>query len=127
MAELVAEQRNDPATGFPTVLLGDLNAVPGQRRGSPAHRRHRPAVPNLVFTDAWLAAGNTEPGWTWNGSNPHLADSTWPNRRIDYVLVSWPRPKPMGSISRCWLAGEEPCDGVVPSDHYAVVAELRTS
>lgn len=127
VAELVFELRNDPATGFPAVLLGDLNAVPDSDEVRQLTGASAPPIPNLVFTDAWLAVGNTDPGWTWSGHNPHLADSTWPNRRIDYVFVSWPRPKPMGSIGRCWLAGQEPRDGVVPSDHYAVVAELRTS
>jgi endonuclease/exonuclease/phosphatase family metal-dependent hydrolase len=76
-----------------------------------------------VFTDAWAVRGEGR-GCTFSEHNPHLANATWPNRRIDYVLVSWPRPKPRGSVRSCRLAGIEPVDGVVASDHYAVVAEL---
>jgi hypothetical protein len=40
-------------------------------------------------------------------------------------LVSWPRPKPIGNPVRAWIAGNEAVDGVYPSDHFAVVGELR--
>jgi hypothetical protein len=30
-------------------------------------------------------------------------------------------------VARCWLAGTTPVEGVTPSDHYAVVADLRTN
>jgi hypothetical protein len=83
-------------------------------------------VAHLVFTDAWPVGGDGGPGLTWDRANEHLADATWPQRRLDYLFVSWPRPKPLGSVARCWLAGTEPVDGVTPSDHYAVVADLRT-
>ena len=62
----------------------------------------------------------------WSAANPYLADSTMPERRIDYLLVSWPRPRPLGNPMRCWLAGVAPVDGVQPSDHYAVAADLVT-
>lgn len=127
VARLVDSLRNDPATGFPTVLLGDLNATPDSDEVRLLTGASAPPVPGLVFTDAWPAAGNAGPGWTWDGTNPYLADATWPNRRIDYVLVSWPRPKPVGSVAQCRLAGQDPVDGVVPSDHAAVVADLRTA
>ena len=63
-------------------------------------------------------------GHTWATANPYLADGAMPNRRLDYLLVSWPRPRPAGNPVRCWLAGTEAVDGVQPTDHYAVVADL---
>jgi hypothetical protein len=63
---------------------------------------------------------------TWSSENPHVAWSAWPNRRLDYLLVSWPRPRPAGNPLRCWLAGTKPVGGVQPSDHYAVVADFET-
>jgi len=126
LSRIVAEHRPDPATGFPAVLTGDLNAVPHADEIRLLTGARPPAVPGLVFTDAWEVAGGDRPGHTWNGANPYLADATYPNRRLDYVLVSWPRPKPVGSVTSVHLAGTEPVDGVMPSDHYAVVADLRT-
>jgi len=126
VSRLVAEHRPDPATGFPAVLTGDLNAVPHSDEIRMLTGARAVAVPGLAFTDAWEVAGGTDPGHTWHGANPYLADATYPNRRLDYVLVGWPRPKPVGSVQTVHLAGTEPIDGVMPSDHYAVVAELRT-
>jgi hypothetical protein len=81
-------------------------------------------VPGLVFTDLWELAGEGT-GHTWRRDNPYLGDSTWPNRRLDYLMVSWPRPRPLGSPASIRLAGLEAVDGVQPSDHAAVVAEIR--
>lgn len=125
VAELVAAERPDPTVGFPAVLLGDLNAVPQSDEIRLLTGATGPAYPGLVFTDAWDVAGFGR-GDTWDGTNPYLAEATWPNRRIDYVLVSWPRPKPLGTPVVTRLAGATPIDGVIASDHWAVVADLRT-
>ena len=46
------------------------------------------------------------------------------------LLVSWPRPKPVGNPLRCRLAGDGPVEvdgeSVWPSDHAAVVAEFAS-
>ena len=126
IAALVAERRGDPATAFPAGLTGDLNAVPDADEVRLLTGATAPTVPGLVFTDAWAVGGDGGPGHTWDRRNAHLAQATWPQRRLDYLLVSWPRPKPLGSVQRCWLAGDRPVGGVTASDHYAVVADLRT-
>ena len=46
-------------------------------------------------------------------------------RRIDYVFSGWPKEDGAGQIVRCTVAGKDAVGGVHPSDHYAVVAELR--
>jgi endonuclease/exonuclease/phosphatase family metal-dependent hydrolase len=51
-------------------------------------------------------------------------DSAWPERRLDYVMVGWPRARPAGNPVRARLFGVEPHDGVVPSDHYGVAVDL---
>lgn len=124
VAEFMAERRNDPATGYPAVLVGDFNAIPTSDEIRILTGEKTPAVAGLVFTDAWSTAGDGSPGHTWHSANPYLTDATWPNRRLDYIFVSWPRTKPAGTAIRCWTAGREPIDGVVASDHYAVVADL---
>ncbi len=124
LAEAAARWRGDPATDAPLVIGGDLNAVPDSNEIRMLTGRAPPPVPGLVFTDAWEVRGDG-PGHTWHAANPYLADAAWPNRRLDYMLVSWPRPKPFGHPARVWLAGTAPVDGVMPSDHYAVVVDLR--
>jgi endonuclease/exonuclease/phosphatase family metal-dependent hydrolase len=127
VARFVDGRRGPPGISFPAVLTGDFNALPHTDEMRQLSGASAPPVPGLVFTDAWDVAGGGQPGYTWDGSNPYLADATWPNRRLDYVLVSWPRPKPLGSVARVCLAGTEPVGGVMPSDHFAVVADLRTA
>lgn len=126
LAELVGRKRGDPERAFPTIVCGDLNAVPDSDEIRALTGRTPPLASGVVFQDAWELAGGGAPGWTWAGDNVHLADATWPNRRIDYVLVSWPHPKTMGTPIRVALAGTEAVGGLHPSDHYGVVADLRT-
>jgi endonuclease/exonuclease/phosphatase family metal-dependent hydrolase len=124
VAAMVAEHRGEPASAFPAVLCGDLNAVPGSEEVRMLTGERPPPVPGLVFTDTWSIVGDG-PGWTWSDDNPHLADAAWPRRRLDYVLVSWPRPKPIGNPVTARLVGTEEWGGVVPSDHYGVLVDLR--
>ena len=120
---LVDRHRPDDEAAPPPVLAGDLNAVPESEEIRRLTGLADPYRDGLVFTDCWAAVGDG-PGHTWTRDNPHAADALWPRRRIDYVLVAWPRSKPLGNPRTARLAGVEPRDGVVPSDHYAVVVEL---
>jgi endonuclease/exonuclease/phosphatase family metal-dependent hydrolase len=119
----VDRRQRDGAFDHPAVMAGDLNAVPESDEVRRLTGLSTPYVQGLVFTDAWAAVGDG-PGFTWTRDNPHSADAQFPLRRVDHVLVGWPRPKPLGNPLRAWLAGDEPVDGVVPSDHYAVVVDL---
>jgi hypothetical protein len=83
------------------------------------------AVPGVVFYDAWTAAGNEGPGHTWSNANPWAAPVLWPNRRIDYVFSAYPRRGGAGHPTACRVIGTEPVEGVVPSDHYGLVADFR--
>ena len=125
VAELVASVRGNAETAFPVIVAGDFNAMPDSDEMRSLLGRGEPPVPGLIFHDAWELAGDGTSGCTWSSSNPHLADAIWPNRRLDYVLVSWPRPKGVGTPVACRVVGTSPIDGAVPSDHYAVVADLR--
>lgn len=126
---MVSTLRGDPKVDLPVVLGADLNAVPdsdevrlltGRRAGGPA---------GVIMSDAWELVGEGS-GVTWRHDNPHVTHSAWPNRRVDYVMVSWPRPRPAGNPLSTWLAATEPVDlgdgPVWASDHAAVVADLNT-
>ena len=84
------------------LLLGDFNA--------------RPDAPEL--TPLWATLRDADPG------APTFPASA-PDRRIDYVFVGWPKAGGAGHVTRCTVEALEPVEGVVPSDHLAVLAELR--
>jgi endonuclease/exonuclease/phosphatase family metal-dependent hydrolase len=123
VCELVAARREAHPSPWPVVVGGDLNATPDSDEVRLLTGRRAPPVPGLVLTDAWEVAGEG-PGWTWRDDNAYLDQAAWPRRRLDYVLVSWPRT-PVGQPLRARLAGTAPVDGVQPSDHAAVVVDLR--
>lgn len=105
--ELIAVARG---TG-PAVLLGDLNASP-DRVGVPA-----------PWVDAWLAAGGDRAGGLTCGQSGDLSNVEPDLReRIDYVFTRGL------TVRTCRVVGGEPRDrtpdGLWPSDHAAVVAEL---
>jgi endonuclease/exonuclease/phosphatase family metal-dependent hydrolase len=124
LSAIVDSLREDPEIDTPVVMAGDFNAVPDSDEIRMLTGRREPAVQGLVFTDLWEVAGEGD-GMTWRRDNPYIADSTWPNRRLDYLFVSWPRPRPLGNPTRVWLAGVDAVGGVQPSDHAAVVADIR--
>lgn len=124
LCAIVDSLRSDPENENPVVIGGDFNAVPDSDEVRMLTGRREPAIDGLVFTDMWEVAGEGI-GHTWRRDNPYIDDSTWPNRRLDYLFVSWPRPRPIGNPTNVWLAGLEPVGGVQPSDHAAVVADLR--
>lgn len=109
---------------YPPVVTGDLNAEPDSDEIRLLGGVHTaPAAPGLVLLDAWRYADPADPGFTWDLRNPYQADSLIPSSRIDYVLVGLPR-QGRGRVTSVRLAGTAPVDGVWPSDHFAVVADL---
>lgn len=109
----------------PAVVAGDFNAVPWSDEIRRATGASEPFVPNLVLVDAWEACGNEARGDTWSSRNPLVPrNAVYPNRRLDYVTTTAPRQRNRGAFTTCHLEGIEPIDGVQPSDHYAVVAEV---
>jgi endonuclease/exonuclease/phosphatase family metal-dependent hydrolase len=109
----------------PAVLGADLNAVPWSDEVRGLTGATGPHVPGLVFVDAWEAAGGDGRGATWSRGNPRVPRrAAHPDRRLDYVMVSWPRRRGVGHVRGCRLAGTAPVRDVWPSDHHAVVADL---
>ena len=110
---------------YPPVVTGDLNAEPGSDElRLLGGLLTAPAVPGLVLIDAWRYADPGDPGFTWDRRNGYLARSVIPDSRIDYVLAG-PHRHGRGRVRSAGLAGTAPVDGVWPSDHFAVVAELE--
>ena len=121
LAEFVAESTGQP---YPPIVCGDFNAEPDSDEIRMLTGRAAVPVPRLVFVDAWDVAGDG-PGFTWSNDNAFAARDLEADRRIDYVVVGWRKARGAGHVVHARVAAIEPIDGVHPSDHYAVVAELR--
>jgi endonuclease/exonuclease/phosphatase family metal-dependent hydrolase len=123
LAPFVAEHSADH--DFPPIVTGDLNAEPdSDELRLLGGVLTAPAVPDLVLLDSWRYADPSDPGFTWDRRNGYQAETLLPDSRIDYILVGLARAG-RGRVLSVRLAGNTPVDGVWPSDHFAVVAELN--
>lgn len=122
ICQMVAER---PSRPFPAIVAGDFNAVPESDEIRMMTGKAAVPVDGLVFYDAWEAANAEGPGFTWSHENAHTALALEPDRRLDYVFAGKPLANGAGHIRRAWRFGREPVDGLLPSDHYGVAAEIR--
>jgi len=125
VAEICRFVREHRPRSFPAVLCGDLNSEPTSTELRMLTGEAAVPVPGVMFRDAWLAAGNTDPGATASNANPFYAGLLDRDRRIDFVLVGTPKLGGVGHVLEARIAGAAPVEGMWPSDHLAVVAELR--
>jgi len=121
---LVSFIREVGSSPFPAIVCGDFNAPPDSDEIRLLTGRTDTAAPDFVLFDAWEMAGKGT-GHTWARTNPWAEPLLLPDKRIDYILVGWPRRGGAGHVVQCRIEGTQAGAAVVPSDHYAVVAELR--
>jgi endonuclease/exonuclease/phosphatase family metal-dependent hydrolase len=117
-----------PERSFPPILCGDFNAEPDSDEIRMLTGKAALPVPKLVFNDGWAVAGagaGSGSGDTWSNANPYARLDLEPDRRIDYVFAGWPKAGGVGQVLDCRVVGDEPVDGVWPSDHFGVLATLR--
>jgi len=117
--------RRRPEGGFPPVLVGDFNAVPESAEIRFLTGTQSLAGRSVYLADAWAVAGDGGPGITWSNRNDHARQWLEPDRRIDYVFAGPPRRDGLGQITACRVVCDDGADGVWPSDHFGVYAELR--
>lgn len=116
---------------IPPILAGDFDATPDS-----ASMRFLAGLQSLngrstFWWDAWQAAGDASPGYTWSSNNPYTAP--YPakhfgravhHRRIDYILIGspfrWVHPV---AISSCQITLTN-LGSDAASDHYGVFADL---
>jgi endonuclease/exonuclease/phosphatase family metal-dependent hydrolase len=110
---------------FPPVVCGDFNASPDSDEIRRLTGRSTTVLPGFVLADAWETAGHGGLGHTLTPANPWAAPLLQPDRRIDYVFVGPPRKGGAGHVIHCTVVGDQPVNGVLASDHYAVLADLR--
>jgi len=112
--------------GFPRILAGDFNAVPGSPEISyittpKLHNSHE-----YRMVDAWLVAGDRSSGFTWSNRNTYARQANDEDRRLDYIFVGQPLANAIGRVDVCRIVCNDEENGVWPSDHFGVYAELRT-
>jgi len=122
MCSLVRAQRPRP---FPAVLVGDLNAEPNSDEIRMLTGRTAAPVPGVMFRDGWEVAGDGSAGYTISNDNPFSRANLGPEQRIDYVMVGQAKLGGCGHVVSIRIIGDELVDGMCPSDHVGLVAELR--
>ena len=106
------------------IVCGDFNAVPTADEIRILTGETTVPVAGRTFRDAWAEAGDG-PGLTWDNTNPFAGRELEPSKRIDYLFAGYPKKRGAGHILKCEIAGNEPVDGIWPSDHFGVAADLR--
>jgi endonuclease/exonuclease/phosphatase family metal-dependent hydrolase len=123
LAGFVAGHRGDGP--FPPVHTGDYNAWPdSDEMRLLGGYRTAPAVPGQVLLDAWEYADPSAPSATWDPANPYAARTFEPPVRCDYIHVGLPGPGGLGRVRAVSRTADAAVDGVWPSDHFAVLADL---
>jgi endonuclease/exonuclease/phosphatase family metal-dependent hydrolase len=110
-----------------SLVAGDFNAPPDSDEIRLLTGRRPPHAAGWVFLDAWETAGDGSPGYTVTKTNPNAAPLLLPNLRWDYIFARWPsgRPGGVGHPLHAEVVGTTTKKGIVPSDHHAVLADLR--
>lgn len=123
LAEWVRERR--PRGGFPPLLVGDFNAEPGAAEIRFLSGLQSLGGRSVYFVDAWRHSGDGGDGITWSNRNDHAHEWLEPERRIDYVFAGPPLRTGLGLVQSCRVVCDDVVDGIWPSDHFGVYAELR--
>jgi endonuclease/exonuclease/phosphatase family metal-dependent hydrolase len=120
--DLVAERPDRPV-----VLLGDFDAGPDAASMRFWTGRQSLGGMSVRYEDAWEVLHPDEPGHTFSPRNPLVLAGEMKlerGRRIDHILVRGGVHGPTLDIADCRLAFDQPVDGIWPSDHFGVIADL---
>ena len=124
LATVAARQ---PRPVLPTILCGDFNTEPDADEIRFLRGQAVIDGRSTYHQEAWLAAGRTDSGFTWDGRvNPLAARLHLPPKRIDFVFVGDPfgRPKGAGLVAGTDLAFHTPLTGILASDHFGLVVDI---
>ncbi|HET9624813.1 MAG TPA: endonuclease/exonuclease/phosphatase family protein [Kofleriaceae bacterium] len=116
-----------PIGGPPPVVLGDFNAGPDADEIRFLRGLTSIDGRSVYFADCWTATGAAGAGYTYDRKNPYALRSREPSNRIDYIFVRGPDAQLRGEPVACRLALDQPTEGVWPSDHFAVVADIHAA
>lgn len=113
-----------------TLLMGDFNATPDSDEIRFLRGLHSLRGRRTYYQDAFLAHTDRErdAGLTWSRRNPYTQRLRFlqTDRRLDYVFVGAPARTGRGVVHSCRVVLDEgDADGVFPSDHFGVLAEVQ--
>lgn len=115
-----------PTSGFPPVLMGDLNAPPD----ADEMRYLRGLTPiggtSFYLADVWEYCGDGA-GHTWSRDNAYAERTREPSRRIDYIYVRGPDRRLRGEPLAARVVFDDSEGGVFASDHFGVYAEIQAA
>jgi endonuclease/exonuclease/phosphatase family metal-dependent hydrolase len=116
-----------PVDGFPPIIMGDFNAEPESDEIRYLRGYNSRLGGSVYFADCFGAAGDGSPGYTFVRHNPFALRAHEPNRRLDYIFSRGPdralRGEPL-SARLCFAVAE---NGIFPSDHFGVLAEIQAA
>ncbi len=118
--------RRRPRLGFPPLVVGDFNAAPESAEIRYVTGLQSLGGRSMALLDAWTTVGSGGPGYTWSNDNRYAQADLEPDRRIDYVFAGFPNRNGVGQFVSCEVVCNDEHDGVCPTDHFGVLARLRT-
>jgi endonuclease/exonuclease/phosphatase family metal-dependent hydrolase len=112
---------------LPAILVGDFNAAPDSDeirflKGLTSLGEAR----RVYYQDVFEVAGDGSPGATFDRRNPFAAPLREPDRRIDYIFVRGRDERFRAEPLEARVCFDAAVGGTFPSDHFGVVATLRT-
>jgi endonuclease/exonuclease/phosphatase family metal-dependent hydrolase len=110
--------------GFPPIIVGDFNAEPDADEIRFMRGLTGLGGRCVYFADAFGLAGGGAAGATFSKKNPFAEVLREPERRIDYIFVRGPDAQRRGEPLGARVCFDTAVDGVLPSDHYGVIATL---
>jgi endonuclease/exonuclease/phosphatase family metal-dependent hydrolase len=113
--------------GFPPIIMGDFNAEPESDEIRYLRGFNARLGRSVYFADCFAAAGDGSAGYTYARRNPFALRSHEPNRRLDYVFVRGPDRQLRGEPLSARLCFHEAENGVFPSDHFGIFAEIQAA
>lgn len=116
-----------PTSGFPPVLMGDFNAEPDADEIRYLKGLTSRIGRSVFFVDAFAAAGDGSPGFTFSRSNAYALQTGEPSRRLDYIFSRGPDRERRGEALAARVVCTDAENGVFPSDHFGLYAELRAA
>jgi endonuclease/exonuclease/phosphatase family metal-dependent hydrolase len=115
---------------LPKILCGDFNATPDSDEIRFLRGLHTASGRRTFWQDAWERRHGRADGFTWARANPYTARLRWleRDRRLDYIFVSPMKRDGSGVVHDCRIVLDRAAsDGALPSDHFALYAEVQLS
>jgi endonuclease/exonuclease/phosphatase family metal-dependent hydrolase len=112
-----------PRGGLPPILMGDFNAEPDSDEMRYLRGLKSYGGKSVYFADCFGIVGEGV-GATFSKRNSFAALQREPERRIDYIYVRGPDERLSGEPLHARVCCDAPVNGVFPSDHFGVIAEI---